>query len=117
LAVALGLARGVIERESNALALRIREDRVLPLGEGMLAAADRMAELQDEMAAIYDSFVAPLKADALRVGEDAEVDTALRKALTEWQARAQDLELDGKTSSPEYGELREATSLLTSVLG
>jgi hypothetical protein len=117
LAVALGLARGIIERESNALQLRIREDRALPLGEGMLAAADRMAELQDEMAAIYDSFVAPLKADALRAGDDAEVDTALRKALTEWQTRAQDLELDGKTSSPEYGELREATSLLTSVLG
>jgi hypothetical protein len=117
LAVALGLARGVIERDSDILQLRIREDRALPLGQGMLAAATKMAALQEEMASIYDSFVAPLKADAARVGDDPEVDAALRKALAEWSARAQDLELDGKTGSPEYGELREATSVLTAVLG
>jgi hypothetical protein len=117
LAVALGLARGVIERESSGLQLRVREDRALPLGSGMVAAAKRMGELQSEMAAVYDSFVAPLEADAAKGKDDPEVEAALRKALTEWQARAQDLEIDGKTATPEYVELREATTVLRAVLG
>lgn len=118
--LALGLARGTVEFGDQAVkggpgyVLRVREDRTLPLGTSLLAAADALIALRKDMPAVYDSWVAPLLADV------ATLDDALRaelKQLTKsWAVRAQDLELDGKTRSAEYRDLAEARAILTPVL-
>ena len=118
--LALGLARGVVEQVEDpnsgvrGFKLRVRDDRSLPLAEGILAAADALVALRKDMPAVYDSWVAPLLADV------AAMDDALKSELKQlnrnWAIRAQDLELDGKTRSNEYRELAEARSLLAGVV-
>ena len=120
-ALALGLARGVIEEKLNpqtgmrAYKLKVRDDRALDLAEGLLGAADALIGLRKEMPAVYDSWVAPLLADVAVL--DEELVGELRQLARSWATRAQDLELDGKTRSAEYRELAAARSLLGGVVG
>ncbi len=117
--LALGLARGIIlavERDgSRNYELRIREDRSLPLGAGLLPAADALVALRHDMPAVYDSWVAPLLADVANL--DTGVKAELKPLNRNWNVRAQDLELDGQNRSEEYRDLHRARTLLTDVLG
>ncbi len=120
-ALAVGLARGTIEqtkaadKELASFVLRIREDRTLALAEGLLAAADALIGLRDEMPAVYDSWVAPMLADVASLDEHLKVE--LRQLGKSWAVRAQDLELDGKSRGNEYRDLSEARVILNGVLG
>ncbi|PRP94482.1 Tubulin-like protein CetZ [Enhygromyxa salina] len=119
--LALGLARGVVEQlqdpttGTRSFTLRVREDRALPLAEGMLAAADALVALRKDMPAVYDSWVAPLLADVASI--DEAIKAELKHFTRNWATRAQDLELDGKTRSTEYRELTDARSILAGVVG
>jgi hypothetical protein len=120
-ALALGLARGVIEEKLDTQTgvrtyrLKVRDDRSLDLAEGLLAAADALIALRKDMAAVYDSWVAPLLADVAAL--DEALVGELRQLSRSWASRAQDLELDGKTRSAEYRELAAARTLLAGVVG
>ena len=119
--LALGLARKIIGLERDAktgqstYTLKVRDDRTLPLGEGMLSAADALMALRKDMPAVYDSWVVPLLTDIADVNED--IKSELRTLVRKWATRAQDLELDGKTRSTEYRELTEARAILSGVIG
>lgn len=114
--LALGLAREIIERyEDGKFALRVREDRTLPLGDSLLAAADGLMELRESMPAVFDSWIAPLLADVANI--DAAIQAELAPIDRKWAGRAQDLELDGKTRSPTYRGLSEARAILGAALG
>lgn len=119
--LALGLARGVIEELAMTEAgvhgyqLRVRDDRTLTLAEGLLPAADALMALRKEMPAVYDSWVAPLLADVAAL--DDALAGELRQLSRSWASRAQDLELDGKSRSPEYRDLGAARTILAGVIG
>jgi hypothetical protein len=120
-ALALGLARGVIEQLQEAstgtrsFSLRVRDDRALPLGEGMLGAADALVALRTEMPAVYDSWVQPLLSDVASI--DDAIKAELKQLARNWGNRLQDLELDGKIRGPEYRDLHEARTILSGVVG
>lgn len=120
-ALALGLARGVIEEKLNSQTgvrkyrLKVRDDRSLDLAEGLLPAADALIALRKEMAAVFESWVAPLLADVATL--DEALVGELRQLSRSWASRAQDLEIDGKTRSPEYRDLAAARTLLGGVVG
>lgn len=119
--LALGIARGIIEQVEDpdtrrrVFALRVRADRTVPLGESLLGAADAVMALRAGMPAVYDSWVAPLLADVAAVDDSLKAE--LKQLSRNWAARAQDLELDGKSRQAEYRELAEARTLLAGVLG
>ncbi|NVB40385.1 hypothetical protein G6O69_21275 [Pseudenhygromyxa sp. WMMC2535] len=114
--LALGLARGTVaQRDDQVYVLKIREDRSLDLCPGLLAAADKLVGLRQEMPAVYDSWVAPMLADVANV--DEAIRAELKQLVRSWSVRAQDLELDGKSRSAEYRELSEARAILSNVLG
>jgi hypothetical protein len=119
-ALALGIARKTIEQAQDPVSgqrryeLRVREDRTLALGEGLLAAADALMGLREEMPAIFDGWVAPIL--AVVAAPDEGVKAELKSLVRNWAARAQDLELDGKARSAEYSELAEARALLARAL-
>lgn len=119
-ALALGISRGTVEEQGfgntglRGYKLRIRDDRTLDLAEGLLPAADTMVAMRKEMPAVYDSWVAPLLAD-VAVNDEALVNE-LRTLSRNWSTRAQELELDSKTRSPEYRDLAAARALLAYVV-
>ena len=117
--LALGLTRGIIEAVEDeegkrAFVLRVRPDKALPLSESLLGTADMFVGLRKEMPAVYDGWIAPLLANVAAM-EDA-TKTELRQLVRNWAARAQDLELDGKTRSPEYRDLAECRAILAEVM-
>ncbi|MFV8755342.1 tubulin-like doman-containing protein [Nannocystaceae bacterium ST9] len=119
-ALALGLTRGIIEsvEESEgkrSFVLRVRKDKTLPMAESLLGTADMLAGLRKDYPAVFDSWVAPLLANVAAIEESTKVE--LRQLSRNWAARAQDLELDGKTRSPEYRDLAECRSILAAVIG
>lgn len=120
-ALALGLARGVVEQVQDAstgarsFSLRVRDDRALPLGDGMLGAADALVALRKQMPAVYDSWVSPLLADVAAL--DDSIKSELKALTRNWANRLQDLELDGKIRGPEYRDLNEARTILSGVVG
>jgi hypothetical protein len=121
-ALALGLARGVVEQlqdpatGARSFSLRVRDDRVLPLGDGMLAAADALMALRTNMPAVYDGWVSPLLANVVASIDDG-IKSELKALTRNWANRLQDLELDGKVRGAEYRDLHEARTILSGVVG
>ncbi|PRQ07125.1 tubulin-like doman-containing protein [Enhygromyxa salina] len=120
-ALALGLARGVVEQlqapgsGTRSFSLRVRDDRALPLGEGMLGAADALFALRKDMPAVFDGWVQPLLADVAAIDEPIKAE--LKQLARSWGSRLQDLELDGKIRGSEYRDLNEARTILSGVVG
>jgi hypothetical protein len=118
--LALGLARGIIEEQLDKQTgvyryqMRLRDDRTLNLDAGPLAAADALVGLRKDKPAVYDSWVAPLLADVAAL--DDPLRGVLRPIAERWAARAEEMELDDKTRTPEYRELNTARTILTAVV-
>lgn len=116
-AFALGLRRGLIERDKEAATyvLRVRESRTLPLEPTVVAAADAMIAFEERFATVYDNLVAPLLDDARRVRRDDSLKADLKGAAEAFVIRCEDLELQGKRSpaeEQEYEDLRSAGRIL-----
>lgn len=119
-ALALGLARGLIESVADeqggrSYQLRVRPDKTVPLTAGLVASADLLLSLRDAMPAVYESWIKPLLTDAVALDEQAKLE--LKTIARNWSARAQDLEIEGKTKTPEYRDLALCRSILTAVSG
>jgi hypothetical protein len=119
-ALALGLTRAVIEtlddgEGKRSFVLRIRADRTLPLSASLLGTADMLVGLRKDYPAVYDSWIAPLLANVAAMEDATKVE--LRTLARNWAARAQDLELEGKTRTPEYRDLAECRTILAEVIG
>lgn len=114
-ALALGLARGHIEaiedEQGRRYQLRVSPERAVPLAAGLIASADALVGMREQMPAVYDAWIKPLLSGAATPDEAAKLE--LKTVARNWAARAQDLELDGKTKSPEYRDLAQCRAILS----
>jgi hypothetical protein len=120
IAFALGLRRGVVERDKAAetYVLRVREDRTLPLADTVVAAADALVGFEDRYATVYDNLCAPLLDDARKVRRDDALKADLAEAAKAFRYRCEDLELQGQRSpgeEKEYQDLRSAGRILAAL--
>ncbi len=119
-AFALGLKRGLVERDpENAIyVLRVREDRTLKLAATVVAAADAMIAFEDRFATVYDNLVAPLLDGAQRIRRDEKSMADLKAAAQDFRHRCEDLELqEGRSAEEdqEYEDLRSAGKILAKI--
>ena len=114
-AIALGAARGTVTSEDGIFALELDGGQSVRLAASLTDAAARLLHLEDDKPAVYDLAVAPLVADARKVGEDKALGAEASAAAAAWKKRCVALELmDSRDAAEEreYQALREATKLL-----
>jgi hypothetical protein len=111
-ALALGIARGTIERGADGFVLKV-SGASLPLGTSPLGAARALSALEREKPAVHQLAVEPLENAASHL--DAAARAELGGTLKIWSERAVALELESRRDAGEereYDELRQATSIL-----
>ena len=114
-AIALGTARGAVVSKDGIFALELESGQSVMLAASLTDAATRLLHLEDDKPAVYDLAVAPLVADARKVGAEKALAAEAKSATESWKKRCVSLELmDTRDAAEEreYQALREATKLL-----
>ena len=117
-ALALGAEQGEVALAEGQWSL-VLEGATLPLGAGVVEAAEALLGLEEKKPAVYDLAVAPLEDAARKAAGSNALKETLEKAREGWAKRSVALELIDERDDAqerEYRELRRATALLKELL-